>query len=544
MSGDGKSTGMTTIIRRAALHKHIQGAPVRVNDPFIMVIFGGSGDLAHRKLIPALYHLHKDGHLPERYAVVGFSRTPMSDDQFRADIVKSLKEVLGKEDGGDLAHHPLIQSLYYQAGNNDDAKSFAGLKQRLQELDQKHNIPGNRLFYLSVAPNFFPVIVKQLGAGGMVAPRNSKPWTRVIIEKPFGRDLESAHKLNDEITTVLDESQIFRIDHYLGKETVQNILSFRFGNSIFEPLFNQKYVSNVQITVAETLGMEGRRGAYYDTAGATRDMLENHMLQLVSLIAMEPPPALDGDSIRDAKVTLLRSIIPFTAEEAAVSSVRGQYGPGMLDGKPIKGYREEEGVSPTSLTETFVALKLKIENWRWAGVPFYLRTGKRLPARLSEIVVTFKHPPMRLFEQNIDSDFCLLADRPTPNQLVIRIQPDEGISMLVACKQPGLRMVLEEVEMDFLYGQVFEQRSPEAYERLLLDAMRGDASLFTRSDEVYQAWKLVTSLQQSWAKLPPPKFPNYAPFTAGPSEANQLFAGSGACWRPIQKPDTGEEAKK
>ncbi len=531
--------GRTTIIRRGdreALQKKLQAETVRAKDPFTIVIFGASGDLAQRKLIPALYHLQEDGFLPDRCSIIGFSRTPMSDDDYRGKMTEALKETL--KDAKDIASSPVVKALHYVAGDNDKPESFTALKKRIEELEKEHNLPGNRMYYLSVSPQFFPIIIQQLGKAGLIGPRNAKTWTRVVIEKPFGRDLESAHKLNDEITEVLDESQIYRIDHYLGKETVQNILGFRFGNSIFEPLFNQKYVDHVQITAAETLGMEGKRGAYYDTAGATRDMLENHMLQLLTLVAMEPPPALEANAIRDAKVTLMRSLVPFTPEEAQKSSVRGQYGPGVgKDGKPIKGYREEEGVKPDSLTDSYVALKVKIDNWRWAGVPFFLRTGKRLGARLSEIVVTFKQPPMQLFKQNPDSDYCLQSERPNPNQLVLRIQPDEGISLSVACKEPGLRMVLDEVDMDFLYQDTFKQRSPEAYERLLLDALRGDPSLFMRSDEVYQAWTFVNSLQTSWATLPPPVFPNYAPGSDGPKEANALFAGTGACWRPIKVAD-------
>ncbi len=521
--------GGTRVLRRAEVQERLQAEAVRVKDPLAIVIFGASGDLAHRKLIPALYHLHEGGFLPERYVVIGFSRSPMTDEAYRDKMAASLKEELGKSAPADLAKHPLIQALHYYAGNNDDANAFNGLKGRLEELERLRNLPGNRLYYLSVAPNFFPIIVKQLGQAGLVKPRNAPTWTRVIIEKPFGRDLDSAKQLNETITSVLDESQIFRIDHYLGKETVQNILGFRFGNSIFEPLFNQKYVDHVQITVSETLGMEGKRGAYYDTAGAVRDMVQNHLLQLLTLVAMEPPPALDADAIRDAKVMLLRSLVPFTPEDALAASVRGQYGPGSN----AKGYREEEGVNPNSTTETFVALKLKVDNWRWAGVPFFLRTGKRLAARLSEIAVTFKHPPQRLFEAVPESDYCLHGGL-HPNQLVLRIQPNEGMSLQVACKQPGLRMVLDEVEMNFLYGQAFKQRLPEAYERLLLDAMRGDASLFTRSDEVYHAWRFVTSLLKSWEKLPPPNFPNYTPSSEGPREATRLFAGMNACWRPIK----------
>jgi glucose-6-phosphate 1-dehydrogenase len=527
----------TTIIVKRSDSEDLKGAlqaqPIRAKDPLTVVIFGASGDLTERKLIPALYRLQSDGFMPERYAVIGFSRTPMSDEAFREKMTGALHENLGKDAPDNLAESPLIKSLYYVAGDNDDPASFARLREKLSELDKALKLPGNRLFYLSVSPKFFPLIIKQLGQANLITPRRGEPWTRVIIEKPFGRDLESARKLNDEITEVLDESQIYRIDHYLGKETVQNILSFRFGNSIFEPLFNQKYVEHVQITVAEPLGMEGKRGAYYDTAGATRDMFENHVLQLLTLVAMEPPPALDASSIRDAKVMLLRSLAPFTVKDAEAFTVRGQYGPGEKDGQPVKGYRQEENVAPNSLTETYVALKLKIDNWRWAGVPFYVRTGKRLAARLSEIVVTFKPPPMQLFEKIRESDYCLAGGQPIPNQLILRIQPDEGISLTFACKQPGLKMLLEEVDMDFLYKQAFKQRLPEAYERLLLDVLRGDASLFMRSDEVYQAWSFVTSILQAWSKLPPPVFPNYAPFSEGPREAAKLFG----CWRPIVNPE-------
>jgi glucose-6-phosphate 1-dehydrogenase len=506
----------------------------RAKDTLTIVIFGASGDLAHRKLLPALFRLHAAGFMPERFAVIGFSRTPMSDEAYRDSVVASLREVLGQDAPHDLADQPLIKALHYVAGNNDDPESFERLKAKMTELDQTRQLGGNRLFYLAVTPSFFPVVVRQLGQAGLISEKFAQPWTRVVIEKPFGRDLGSAQKLNNEIGAVLDESQIYRIDHYLGKETVQNILSFRFGNAIFEPLFNNKYVEHVQITVAESLGMEGKRGAYYDTAGATRDMLQNHVLQLLTLVAMEPPPVLDANSIRGAKGMLLRALQPFTPELAQTAAARGQYGAGEKDGLPVKGYRQEENVPPDSLTESYVALKLNIENWRWAGVPFYVRTGKRLAARLSEIAVTFKRPPMRLFRQNRDSDYCLLSESQAPNQLVLRIQPEEGISLSMLCKQPGMKMVLDEVDMEFQYHDAFAQRSPEAYERLLLDAMRGDASLFTRVDEVFQAWTFVSSLQQSWAELPPPVFPNYTPFSDGPAEAERLLKVDHACWRNVR----------
>jgi glucose-6-phosphate 1-dehydrogenase len=382
-----------------------------------------------------------------------------------------------------------------------------------------------------VAPEFFTSIVKHLHAVGLVSSKRDQTWSRVIIEKPFGTDLASARKLNADITAILDESQIYRIDHYLGKETVQNILTFRFGNSIFEPLFNQKCVDNIQITVAETLGMEGR-GAYYDKAGALRDMVQNHMLQLLCLIAMEPPAALDAQSIRDEKVKVLRALVPLSRKQVAASTVRGQYGVGELNGSLVKGYRQEEGVVPNSLTETYVALRLKLDNWRWASVPIFLRTGKRLRRRLSEIAVEFKQPPLLLFQQLVNHEEWQ-PPQPKPNVLVIRIQPDEGISLSFACKKPGIQVELEEVQMDFYYRQAFPQRSPDAYERLLLDALRGDASLFTRSDEAEYAWRFINSILDGWAQLPPPEFPNYYPFTEGPEEAQHLLAGTQIRWRPL-----------
>jgi glucose-6-phosphate 1-dehydrogenase len=506
--------------------------PLRARDPFAIVIFGASGDLSKRKLIPALYELQAAGYLPDRYAVVGFSRTPMSDEQYREAMRGELQS--RSADGGEVAaDNPLVRALHYQPGNNDDRETFLQLKEKLDRLDAELGLGGNRIFYLSVAPEFFPVILRNLAAAGLICGKGDQSWSRVIIEKPFGTDLASARELNAVVTSVLHESQIYRIDHYLGKETVQNILSFRFGNAIFEPLFSRKYVDHVQITVAETLGMEGRRGAYYDHAGTMRDMVQNHMLQLLCLIAMEPPSALDAQSIRDEKVKVLRTLLPLTPKEVAASTVRGQYGVGECDGAVVKGYRQEEGVDPKSLTETYVALRVRIDNWRWAGVPFLLRSGKRLPKRVSEIAVQFKQPPLLLFGDTEDGD-ALAPSHASANLLVMRIQPDEGISLSFACKRPGMRIQLEEVTMDFFYGEAFRQRSPEAYERLLLDALRGDASLFTRSDEVDYAWRFITSIHDGWAQLPPPKFPNYYPFTDGPDEANRLFGDSPPAWRSLR----------
>ena len=504
----------------------------RARDPVTIVIFGASGDLAKRKLIPALHQLEDGGYLPDRYAVVGFSRTPMSDEAYREAMRSALSQQAGDGAPPLAADHKLLQALHYQPGDAEDPNAIAQLATRLSALEAELGLPGNRLYYFSVAPDFFPVLLKRLTEAGLIYHRDDRRWSRVIVEKPFGHDLESARTLNGIVRESLDESQIYRIDHYLGKETVQNLLSFRFGNSIFEPLFNQKYVDNVQITVAETLGMEGRRGAYFDTAGTMRDIVQNHVLQLLCLIAMEPPSALEADAIRDEKVKVLRAMVIPSLEEVAATTVRGQYGVGECDGKIVKGYRQEEGVDPHSTTETYVALHTSIDNWRWAGVPFLLRSGKRLRKRVSEIAVQFKQPPLHLF-RNLGATNGATHTRPQPNLLLMRIQPDEGISLTFACKQPGMRIALETVQMDFFYQATFHQRSPEAYERLLLDALRGDASLFTRSDEVDYAWRYATAVLHGWAELPAPPFPNYYPFTDGPDEANRLLVGTGATWRPL-----------
>ena len=506
---------------------------VVAKDPFTLVIFGASGDLAKRKLVPALWELEKAGFLPEKYAVVGFSRTGMSDEAYREAMLGALRELGGAKDATPVDR--LVQSLHYQAGNNDDLESFRALRTRLEAIEKERGLPGNRLYYLSVSPEFFPVIVQQLGAAGLIHPPDAPAWSRVIIEKPFGRDLESARSLSAVMRSVLDESQIYRIDHYLGKETVQNILSFRFGNSMFEPLFNQKYVDNVQITVAETLGMEGRRGAYYDGAGPLRDMVQNHMLQTLTLVAMEPPAQLDSQSIRDEKVKVVRALVPMSPAEVAKNTVRAQYGAGRdPQGNPVKAYRDEEGVRRDSTTESYVAIKLMLDNWRWAGVPFLLRSGKRLGKRVSEIAVQFKQPPVRLFRPIVHKIDDLGAHiDPHANVLVLRIQPNEGVRLSFACKVPGMKIQLADVDMDFTYREGFAQRSPEAYERLLLDALRGDPSLFTRSDEVEYAWRYVSAIHEGWAAEKPPRIATYAPFSDGPSEAVRLIEGTNAMWRPL-----------
>ena len=482
--------------------------PDHVQEPFAFVIFGASGDLSRRKLIPALHHLAALGYLPDKYAVIGVSRTPMTDEAFR-NFVRNAVEEHDKEEktktSSDMDH--LTGSVYYQPGDTTDFESFNALRAKLDELDGRLELRGNRLFYLAVAPELAPRIVENLHESHLLRNGERHSWIRVVFEKPFGNDLASARELNQAIRRVLHENQIFRIDHYLGKETVQNILTFRFGNSIFEPIFNRTHVHNIRITVAETIGMEGRRGAYYDTAGALRDIVQNHALQLLCLTTMEPPASFEAEPIRDEKVKVLRSLPVMSVRDVAASTVRGQY----------RGYRAEQGVNPNSETETYVALRTTVDNWRWSGVPITIETGKRLDEHLTEIQIEFNQPPLCLFRQFAECP-------PNPNLLIIRIQPNEGISLSFACKQPGTRFAVQDVKMDFSYKGTFDQRSPEAYERLLLDALRGDPSLFTRSDEVEAAWRFISAIQDAWTELPAPAFPNYEPASHGPVEARRLLS--------------------
>ena len=491
----------------------------RTGDPCVIVIFGASGDLTKRKLIPAVLNLQNAGFLPRNLAVVGVARTQMSNAQFR-DEVKPEDKALSS-DPMRAAWGALSERIFYFAADATKSESFSGLAEFLKKIDGQVGTPGNYLFYLSVSPTFFAPIIENLGKSGLSKEEQGR-WRRVVIEKPFGHDLSTAVELNRTIRSVIRENQIFRIDHYLGKETVQNLMVFRFGNGMFEPIWNRNYIDHVQITVAEELGVEGR-GPYYDTAGAMRDMVPNHIAQLVSLVGMEPPISFNADAVRDEQVKLLNSIEPLSPEEVLTSAVRGEYGPGEIDGKKVPGYRQEEKVPPESNTETFVALRLMVDNWRWAGVPFYARTGKRLPNRMTQIVIQFKQAPAMLFQHTS-------VDRLTTNRLYIHIQPKEGISLRFGAKIPGPVLTMGAVEMDFDYVDYFGKNPSTGYETLLYDAMIGDATLFQRADMVEAGWSMVQPVLDVWKALPPRSFPNYASGSWGPGEADELLRRDGRHW--------------
>jgi glucose-6-phosphate 1-dehydrogenase len=461
----------------------------RVPDPCLVVIFGATGDLSHRKILPAFYNLRRAGLLPLETSIVGYARRPFSDTQYAAEMHDAVAEH-SRNPVEDALWDDFARTIHYQQGDFSDPADYARLAERLDQIDAAAGCRGNRLFYLATPPSAYGDIVKNLGDAGL--SQRDDAWQRIVIEKPFGHDLESGHQLNDAVMGAFDESQVYRIDHYLGKDTVRNLLVFRFANGIFEPTWNRRYVDHVQITVAEDLGVEGR-GAFYEEAGASRDILQNHMLQLLSLVAMEPPINFEADALRDEKVRVLRAIdTDWTPERIRSDVVRGQYGPGWVADQKVKGYLSEDEVAKESSMETYVALRLEIENWRWAGVPFYLRVGKRMPRRATEIAIQFNQPPLTLFKES--------ASDPEPNLLAMRIQPDEGILLRFAAKVPELGLDVRSVNMDFTYGSTFLSDAPEAYETLLLDAMLGDASLFTRADEVEAAWSLVTPLDEMWAE--------------------------------------------
>ena len=490
-----------------------------------MVIFGASGDLTRRKLIPALYNLASEQLLAREFAVVGLSRNPLTTEQFRAKVSEDIQQYATGPVDSDLWEW-FVRRIHYVTGNFDDPEVYVRLKDALQKVEQEHSTHGNYFFYLATAPRYFATIVEKLGENGLVAEENHQ-WRRVIIEKPFGHDLDSAKVLNKQIQKVLDEKQIYRIDHYLGKETVQNILAFRFANGIFEPIWNRRYIDHVQISVTETVGVE-QRGSYYDQAGALRDMVPNHIMQLISLTAMEPPISFEANAVRDEQAKILHAIQPPTAEEVLRRTVRGQYGEGNVAGQHLPAYRLEPDVPPDTRTETFVAMKLQIDNWRWADVPFYLRTGKALPVRNTHIVIQFRRAPFVLFRDTPVENLM-------PNQLVLHIQPEEGISLRFAAKTPGSVMRLGTVDMNFEYADYFGVTPSTGYERLLHDCMIGDATLFQRADMVEAGWAVVDPLLDVWKALPPRNFPNYAAGSWGPKEADDLIERDGRRWRNFEK---------
>lgn len=493
--------------------------------PCIMVIFGATGDLTKRKLFPALYNLARAGLLPREFAIIGTSRSDMTTEAFREQMSQDMKTFATGAVEPELWNW-FLQRIYYVCGDVKSADSYQKLDALLAQVNGEHNTRGNYFYYLATAPDFFGEIIRQLGQLGLMSEEGGQ-WRRVIIEKPFGHDLESAHALNAQIREVISERQIYRIDHYLGKETVQNIMVFRFGNGIFEPVWNRRYIDNVQITASEVVGVE-KRGGYYETSGAMRDMVPNHLFQLVSLTAMEPPISFDADAVRDEQAKVLHAISPIEPEEVLTRTVRGQYGAGNHKDTRVPGYREEFQVAPNSTTETYVALKLLIDNWRWAGVPFYLRTGKRLPQRITEISVQFKSAPLMLFRDTP-------VEKLRTNRLVIHIQPDEGISLRFGAKIPGPIMRLGAVEMDFNYVDYFGSVPSTGYERLLYDCMVGDATLFQRADMVEAGWRVIEPVLDVWKALPPRAFPNYAAGAWGPKEADELLERDGREWWKIDE---------
>jgi glucose-6-phosphate 1-dehydrogenase len=489
------------------------------SEPCSIILFGASGDLAKRKVIPAMFDLAQNNALGDRYAITGFARTPMTDESFRnllGEAAKTISEV------GPIAPakwDAFAANLHYCAGDYADPEAYKRLAKLLDEIDAKRDLCGNRLFYLSTPPEVYQSIIENLGEAGLAQPTCDGSWVRIIVEKPFGRDLASAKELNKMVLNVFDERQVYRIDHYLGKDTVQNLLVLRFGNGIFEPLWNRNYVDHVQITAAETLGVE-RRGGFYETAGALRDMIQSHVLQLTSLVAVEPPASFDATAVRNEKLKVLQSIRPFNLQMVAQSVVRGQYAPGAVGGRPMPGYRDEPGVNRNSRTETFVSMCVLIDNWRWADVPFYLRTGKRLAKRTTEIMIQFKRAPHIVFRER----------EVQPNRLVLNIQPDEGVCVSFGAKKPGTEMAIGNVSMNFSYKEGFGGNSRSAYATLLNDCLRGDATLFDRGDSVEAAWALVDPILDVWSAAKTATVPEYPTGTWGPRESDQLLERDGRQW--------------
>jgi glucose-6-phosphate 1-dehydrogenase len=497
-------------------------------EPCVVVIFGATGDLTKRKLMPALCRLTDQGCL-ESVRILGVGRSHMTDDEFQKQVREALEESKKIDHLDDETWREFSERLHYMSGEFDDKNIYQQITARLEELASE-GASRNHLFYLATPPSLFSLIVKSLGEAGLNKEEDGH-WSRIIIEKPFGRDLESAKALNATVAEVFKESQVYRIDHYLGKDTVQNILVFRFGNSMFEPIWNRNYVDYVEITAAENLGI-GSRAGYYEGAGALRDMVANHLLQLLTLTAMEPPVAFDADNVREEKVQVLRSIRRMKPEQVIERTVRAQYGPGTIDGENVKGYKEEEGVRPESTTETYAAIEFNISNWRWSGVPFYVRTGKRLARQLTEIAVHLKRTPQALFARTP-------VDEIEPNVIVLRIQPNEGITVTFGAKRPGFEMVTNTVHMDFCYQTGFGVESPDAYEMLLLDVMRGDATLFIRSDEAEAQWRLITPIEEAWSNQAVKELPLYAAGSDGPAAADDLIIGNGHHWRRLMETQAG-----
>lgn len=495
---------------------------IKTADACVMVIFGATGDLTKRKLFPALYNLAKENFLPKNFAIVGVGRQEIETEEFRRNIIADLTKFVGDKPDEELLKW-FEERTYYTGGDfDDDKKLFQDLKALLDEVCATHSIPENFFFYMAIPPDLFANVARKIVKNGFGREENGH-WRRFIFEKPFGRDLESAKKLNANLLAILREKQIYRIDHYLGKETVQNILVFRFGNSIFEPIWNRNYIDHVQITVAEQLGVESR-GGYYDSAGALRDMIPNHIFQLVTLTAMEPPVSFEANSVRDEQAKILHAIQPFSPEDALHCAVRGQYGEGTMDGSHVEAYRSEEKVPPASKTETFAAMKLSIDNWRWADVPFYVRTGKRMQARHSSIIIQFKKAPFMLFRDTS-------IEKLTTNRIEIHIQPDEGITLHFGAKIPGPIVKMGAVDMDFNYVDHFGEQISTGYERLLFDCMIGDATLFQRADMVETSWSIVSPILDVWKAVPPRDFPNYESGSWGPKEADALLEHDGRAWK-------------
>jgi glucose-6-phosphate 1-dehydrogenase len=488
----------------------------RTARPCALVIFGATGDLTKRKLVPSLMGLAKDGLLPPGFAVVGFARRPWTDAEFRTELAGGVRQ-FGRSET-EPCFTTLADSFHYQQGEFNDPAAYAALAAKLQQIDRRHGTAGNRIFYLATPPSAYSSILQHLAASGLSAEHDGRT-ARVIVEKPFGRDLATAEALNEQLRAGFRERQVFRIDHYLGKETVQNILALRFANGIFEPLWNEKFVDHVQITVAESIGV-GSRGGYFEESGIIRDMIQNHLMQVLSLVAMEPPAALTADAVRDEKVKVLKSIRSFRPEDVAAATVRAQYAQSSFCGEVVPGYTEEEGVPATSTTETYAAVRLQIENWRWSGTPFFLRAGKRLPRRVTEVAIQFKQPPHLLFEG---------GKPPHPNVLLLRIQPDEGVALRFGAKVPGPDLRIRDVRMDFRYGAAFGGETADAYERLLLDAMLGDGTLFARRDEVEEAWRIVDSIVHGWRQSAS-RPESHPAGTWGPAAAD-LLLGPGRQWR-------------